>query len=51
MTITFSAPMAADPALRPRKAQAELRDRVYDFTVEVSAKKENVEYIRYEPLR
>ena len=50
MTITFSAPILADPALSPKKAQEELRDRVYDFMVEVSSQKENVEYVRYEPL-
>ena len=50
MTITFSEPMGANPGLSPKKAQAELRDRVYGFMVRVSAEKENVAYIRYEPL-
>ena len=51
MTITFSEPFLADPALNPKQAQKELRDRVYDFMVRVSSQKENVEYIRYEKER
>lgn len=49
MTVTFSEPMTADPSLPPKKAQAALRERVYDFMAETAARPGNVEYIRYEP--
>ncbi len=49
MTVTFSEPMSADPALSVKKAQAELRDRVHSFMAETAAGKENIAYIRYEP--
>lgn len=48
MTVTFSEPMSADPALSAKKAQAELRDRVYSFMAETAAERENITYIRYE---
>lgn len=49
MTVVLSEPMYPDPELSPRKAQEELRDRVYQFMVEVSTTRENVAYVRYEP--
>lgn len=51
MTITFSEPMTANPTLPPKKAQAELRDRVRAFMLEVSSRNENVAFIRYIPLQ
>lgn len=50
MTVTFSQPMTADPLLSPKKAQEELCDRVRAFMLEVSEEKENIEFIRYEPI-
>ncbi len=47
MTLTLSEPMLPRPELSPQKAQAELRDRVYRFMVEVSSAGENVTYIEY----
>ena len=34
--------MYPDPALPPKKAQADLRDRAYAFMTQVSSTKENV---------
>lgn len=47
MTVTFSDPIYPDPALPPRQAQKELRDRAHAFMLAVSSGRENVEYIRY----
>ena len=47
MTVIFSDPMFPDPSLSPRKAQRELRDRVYRFMEETAEGREQVEYIRY----
>lgn len=50
MTVTLSQPMYLRQDLSPKNAQQELRDRVYQFMVEVSSSKDNVEYIHYEPM-
>ena len=47
MTVVFSEPMTPDPSLPPRKAQQELRDRVYRFMKETAEGRDQVEYIRY----
>ena len=47
MTVTLSEPMYIDSTLPPKKAQKELRDRVYSFMTEISSTKENIEYIKY----
>ena len=49
MTVTLSDPMYPREDLSPRKAQEELRDRVYRFMVDISSSRENIEYIHYEP--
>ena len=49
MTVTLSQPMYPRTDLSPSQAREELRDRVHDFMVQVSATHENVEYIRYAP--
>ena len=51
MTITFSEPMYADPALSNKAAQRDLRDRTYAFMKETAARKENIVYIRYLPRK
>lgn len=50
MTVTLSQPMYPRQDLAPKQAQQELRDRVHHFMVEVSSSRENVAYIRYEPI-
>ena len=50
VTVTVSEPFYRDPSLSVRAAQEELCRRVYDFMVQTSAAKENVEYIRYEQM-
>jgi len=49
MTVTFSEPMWPDASLPPKKAQEELRDRVFAFMEEKAADPGNVAYIRYVP--
>jgi hypothetical protein len=48
-TVTLSEPMYPNSDLRPKEAQAELRDRVYQFLVTASENRENVPYIDYQP--
>lgn len=50
MTVTFSQPMYPDQALHPRKAQTELRDRVFAFMAGTATERNQVQYIRYEPI-
>ena len=49
MTVTLSSPMYPRSDLSPKKAQEELRDRVYRFMSARAASPDNVEYIRYAP--
>ena len=49
ITVTFSAPMYPDPALRPKAAQEDLRQRTYEFMCQVTSRPGNVEYIHYAP--
>jgi 1-acyl-sn-glycerol-3-phosphate acyltransferase len=48
-TVTLSEPMYPKTGLRPKEAQAELRDRVYQFLIDTSQGRENVTYIAYQP--
>lgn len=48
MTITLSDPVYSDAELTVKKAQKNLRDKIYDRMVQISNEKEQVEYIRYE---
>lgn len=49
MTVTLSDPFYPDKTLPPKQAQQQLRDQVYHFMTRVSAERENVAYIRYQP--
>jgi 1-acyl-sn-glycerol-3-phosphate acyltransferase len=48
-TVTLSEPMYPNSDLRPKEAQAELWERVYQFLVTASENRENVPYIDYQP--
>ena len=47
MTVYVSDPIYPDPALPPREARKELRDKVYAFMKECSQKHSNYEVIQY----